>query len=410
MMTGKYSWASRWTTPFAIAATVVALTATAQGVIQVPEAPSAALTYEGVSDEFWVTDQLIAPLLAAAFLFSGLGSRLCDAISRRVGRRRYITVMLFAGSCVLLTQLVRAPVNYFWVRAHDRAAGPRFTALNDWLVGQLQDLVSILVGGVVVATSVYWLMARSPRRWWFHAAIPATAIVLGLLMMQPLTQSYEALGDIPVAHQIEALASRAGVPQDRIGIQHANDPTGCGAATVIGLGPTRRMLLDDTLVANYTDGEILESVAHESKHFVYDDNVKAFLLISAWLLCGLWLVDHVGRWAVSQWKTRFGFADLTSPASLPLAVLIFTAAYWVALPFGRAIQQTIVEQSADRFALDLTHDNLSEATLYIKDAKCYPLLNPSPGVFYQTLRATHPSIEQRIQFANSYHPWQGNPE
>ena len=51
------------------------------------------------------------------------------------------------------------------------------------------------------------------------------------------------------------------------------------------------------------------------------------------------------------------------------------------------------------------HDNASEAMLYVKDMKCYPLMVSSPSTFYRTFRATHPSIEERIRFADAYHPW-----
>jgi len=168
------------------------------------------------------------------------------------------------------------------------------------------------------------------------------------------------------------------------------------------------MLLDDTLVERYPPKEILESVAHESSHFTHDDNVKAFVVISAWLVCALGLVHWIGGWAASRWHGRLGFADLASPASLPLVVLILVAAYLVALPFGRAYQRAMVEQRADRFALDLTHDNTSEAMLYVKDMRCYPLMVSSPSPFYRAFRATHPSIEERIGFANAYHPWESS--
>jgi Zn-dependent protease with chaperone function len=375
-------------------------------VIEVPASSVAAMAWQAVSDRFWLADQLAAPLLAVVLLASGWGARLCAAISRGVGAGRFRVVAGYAACFAVLLQLVRAPLDFLWARAYARATEAPPLALGAWLPGQALEALLVAAAFVGVAVALYGLLGRSPRTGWLQAAIAASAIVLAGLAAQPWTRSYEPLGHSPIDGKIAAMASRAGVPVERIGIQHSGDASGCGAATVIGLGPTRLMLLDDTLVRNYSADEIVESVAHESSHFTRDDNVKAFAMISAWLLCALALAQYAGQWAASRWQRRFGFAELSDPASLPLLVAIVAAAYLVALPFGRAYQRDGVEQRADRFALDLTHDNHSEAMLYVKDMKCYPLLVASPGAFYQAFRATHPSIAQRIRFANGYHPWQ----
>ena len=66
------------------------------------------------------------------------------------------------------------------------------------------------------------------------------------------------------------------------------------------------------------------------------------------------------------------------------------------------------EHEADRYALDLTRTNHSAGTA---DAKLQTenLGNPRPGLLYTIFRASHPSIGERIDFANSYHPWRENP-
>jgi STE24 endopeptidase len=378
-------------------------------VIEIPASSAVAIAYQHLSDRFWLADQLAAPVLALLLLASGLGARLCNAIARRVGGRRYLVVALYAASFVALLQLARMPLDYFWVQAHDRAMQAAPTSFSGWLPGQARDSILLLLAFVAAALAIYALMARTARAWWGLAAIAGSLLALAALVAQPWTRSYEPLGDAPIDRDIAAIAARAGVPSDRIGIQQSGDRTGCGAATVIGLGPTRLMLLDDTLVGNYPPAEVVESVAHESSHFAHDDNVKAFVMISAWLVGALALAHFVGRWAASRWHRSFGFADLADPASLPLVVLIVAAAYLVALPFGRAYQRTMVEQRADRFALDLTHDNAAESMLYVKDMNCYPLMVSTPSRFHRTFRATHPSIEERIRFADRYHPWRSSP-
>ena len=373
--------------------------------VAVPATAAAAVAYQSVSDGFWLAEQLAAPLLAALLLWSGWGARTCAAIKRTSGSRRYVTVAGFAAFFVVMLQLVRAPLDYSWRAAYARASGSAPDSAAAWLAAQAVPSVLLLSLFVTGAVVLYALIQRSPRAWWLFATLAGCVLALALLMGEPLTRSYTALDSQPMARAIEALATRIGVPADRIGVRHSDDMTGCGAATVIGLGPTRLMLLDDTLLQNYPQREVLQSVAHESSHFTRDDNVRALALISAWLFATLALVQFGSRWALWRLSGRFGFESLADPASLPLLVLIASAVSLFLLPFGRAYQQQAVEQRADRFALDITHDNASEAMLYVKDMKCYPLLVSSPSPFYRAFRATHPSIEERIRFADAYHPW-----
>ena len=81
---------------------------------------------------------------------------------------------------------------------------------------------------------------------------------------------------------------------------------------------------------------------------------------------------------------------------IEVAVLVLSP---VALAYSR-----YQEHEADRFALDLTHANHSAAMAFVK-MQAENLSNPRPGLLYKLFRATHPSIGERIDFCNAYHPW-----
>jgi STE24 endopeptidase len=63
------------------------------------------------------------------------------------------------------------------------------------------------------------------------------------------------------------------------------------------------------------------------------------------------------------------------------------------------------ERQADRFGLDLTHDNHDAATAFVA-LQQQNLAIPRPGPLYKIFRASHPPIGERIDFINHYHPWQ----
>ena len=266
---------------------------------------------------------------------------------------------------------------------------------------------------VLVAWIPYWLLARSPHRWWLWSAVSLLPIVALLFVLQPLWidpmfHTYKPLDDPRLRQMIATLAARGGLGDVPI-VQSDGDGTdSCGVACVTGLGPSRRIVISDTAAAHYSEREIASIVGHEMKHYIEDDNVKAFVIASLLLLAGFWLTHRLGGVMVARWSRRFGIADLADPASVPLLVLCLTIVYVIADPVFLAYARH-VEFEADRFGLEITKDNEAAATTLVKDAQLAPIV-PNPGWFATVFRENHPSIAQRIEFANTYHPWlEGRP-
>jgi STE24 endopeptidase len=105
-----------------------------------------------------------------------------------------------------------------------------------------------------------------------------------------------------------------------------------------------------------------------------------------------------------KYGARFGFTELADMASLPLLVMLIALATLALEPVSFAYSRHL-EHEADRFGLELTHYNHSAGTGFVK------LLNenlgvPRPGRWFTILRGTHPSIGERIDFFNTYKPWE----
>jgi STE24 endopeptidase len=65
---------------------------------------------------------------------------------------------------------------------------------------------------------------------------------------------------------------------------------------------------------------------------------------------------------------------------------------------------TVLAIEADRFGLELTHQNHTAATIFAEDAETG--LPPAWDTFFQITQATHPAIAVRIEFANGYRRWE----
>jgi Zn-dependent protease with chaperone function len=63
-----------------------------------------------------------------------------------------------------------------------------------------------------------------------------------------------------------------------------------------------------------------------------------------------------------------------------------------------------IEHEADRFGLELTHDNHAAATAFVK-LQQKGLGISRPGLLAEIWLFDHPAIGERIDFCNEYRPW-----
>lgn len=368
--------------------------------VAIPETTAAAIAYSQTHELLWATAQLVALALPALLLVTGWGARLRSACARLARGNRYGTLILFAAAYLVLAALAVAPIHYWRDIVGVAGASGQFSPgppLPDWIVGELAPLFAKLLAAALFLWIPYALIRRFPRRWWLIAAaalVPVAFLVLVALpvVIDPLTAHYEPLKDKALAAQIEALAARCGVSNIPVFVGGDDD-------TVVGLGPTKRIFLEENIWKVETPEQIAGTVSHELKHYILGDNYKALAIIAVLMLAGFWLVHRIGRWAIRRF--RFGFDDLADPASLPLLVLILFGFWLCVLPAFNWYARSI-EHEADRFGLELTHTGRANAELYASWAKGMP---PDYDWFFTAFRATHPSLADRIRFANTYKPW-----
>jgi Zn-dependent protease with chaperone function len=106
---------------------------------------------------------------------------------------------------------------------------------------------------------------------------------------------------------------------------------------------------------------------------------------------------------IARFSRQFGFDTLSDVASLPLLILLGTAVSFVMTPLLLAFSRH-QEHEADRFALELTRDNRAAATTFVR-LQAENLTVPRPGSLYMFWRGSHPSLGDRVDFANRYRPW-----
>jgi Zn-dependent protease with chaperone function len=380
-------------------------------VFVVPEASAAAQAWSRHRDLIWLAKQAVALALPTILLFSGLGARLRTRLDSLTGERRLLTATLFAGIYAALFIVVNLPVS---AAAH-MLGGPVGLAAPSWgawAEGRLQDAWPLLIGALVLGWAPYWLFARSSRFWPIWASAILIPLGAALLMAQPLGLDLRPLSDGRTRAVVSELATRAGAPEPRVALLQTGETDPCRGerGTVKGLGPTKVLVLGSAFVKTQPERQLRALIAHELKHYVRNDDWRAFCALAALVLTGTGLVAAGGGVALHYGSSRFGFERLADPASLPLLALLLVV---FSLAGSAAFHSygNHVEREADRFALELTRDNAGAAALMQQGLSCTRLKNPDTSWIQQTFSQNHPSTRDRIEFARTYRPWMtGEPE
>ncbi|HEX5724099.1 MAG TPA: ABC transporter substrate-binding protein, partial [Longimicrobiaceae bacterium] len=395
------------TTP-AAAVSAAAQAAPDTGRVAVPVPSAKAVRYHRSGNVLWVVRVLWGLLVPAVILFSGLSARLRDA-ARRIGRNWFFTLALYIAGFTLLVWLVDLPLAFYsgFVRQH--AYGLSNQTFGKWIGDALKALAVGLVIAPLVLWVPYWLLRRSPRRWWLYSGLAAIPLLVLLnwaapLYFDPLFNRFGPMEDKTLEAEILALADRAGIEGGRVFEVDKSVDTKTVNAYVTGFGGSKRIVLWDTLLRALGRREVLFVMGHEMGHYVLRHVLWGLALGAAGTLFSLWAVHRTAGWLIARWRHRFRFDRLEDVASYPLLLLVVSVLGLAGAPFANAFSRS-QEHEADRFGLELTRDNRAMALAFVKLQR-ENLAVPYPSALFKLFRASHPPLGERIEFANAYRPWE----
>jgi STE24 endopeptidase len=376
--------------------------------VEVPEPSELALQYHRSGNVLWTLGLALSLFIPGLLLFSGISARL-RATAVRWGRRWYPSLAIYALLFILITSLMAFPLVYYegFVRQH--AYGLSNESFQSWAADWLKSVALSGVGLALVIWIPYLLLRRSPDRWWLYAGLAALPLTTLLLVVSPawidpLFNDFGRLEDRSLEQRIIALADRAGIPGSRVYQVDKSVETKTINAYVTGVGATKRIVLWDTILAKLAPDQIEFVVAHEIGHFVLHHVLAVILLATVLATVSFYVIHRVAGRLILWFGPRFGFYRLSDPASLPLLVLLGTVVSLIATPPVLAFSRH-QEHEADRFALELTRKNRAAALTFVRIQE-ENLVIPQPGPLYMMWRASHPSLGERVEFANHYRPWE----
>ncbi|HEX8741522.1 MAG TPA: M48 family metallopeptidase [Thermoleophilaceae bacterium] len=245
------------------------------------------------------------------------------------------------------------------------------------------------------------LMRRFPRHWWApaSAAVVALSVVflwLAPVVIDPVFNRFTALPEGRLRSEVLELAERSGVEVGEVYRIDASRRTTGANAYVGGLGHTKRVVLYDNLIEDFSPAEVRSVVAHELGHVKHDDVPRGLLWVALVAPGGLLVIQRL----TERWAPRAGGGGAAGPATLPAAVLALAVVSFALGIAGNYVSRR-VEARADAYALRLTGDPAGfialERRLVTKN-----LGDPDPPGVLSALFGTHPPAVERIGFALTY--------
>jgi len=250
-------------------------------------------------------------------------------------------------------------------------------------------------GGGALAVALW---RRFGRRWWIPAsgaviAVSAVFVYASPLVIEPLFNRFDELPEGTLRADVLELAERADVDVGDVYRVDASRRTTGANAYVAGLGHTKRVVLYDNLIEDFTPAEVRSVVAHELAHVKHDDVPRGLLFLALIAPPGMLLVQRIAERLAPEARG----AGLVPALALALALVSFAG------QIAGSYVSRGVEARADAFALRLTGD----ADAFIALERRLTLQNvsePDPPELLHSLFGTHPTTLERIGYGEAYRP------
>ncbi|TGE31772.1 M48 family metallopeptidase [Desulfosporosinus sp. Sb-LF] len=324
-------------------------------------------------------------------LFSSTGQTYFRRL-QKISRNYWVVSALSILSLWLLFKVLSLPFSYYtgyyWQKIWGFSTQSQVAWWIDYFKNSGIDLLISLVGGLIF----FWLVDRLSRHWWMvSAGLLSIWLVITYLcwpiIISPLFNHFEPLTDPAVVTMVDDLAQRAGLNIDAIFVMDASRQTTLPNAYFTGVGTTKRIVIYDTLLSNFSLPEVKAVLAHEMGHWRYNDIIHGLF----YGMVGSFIVFGLLNFLLKPWLPKNSKKPPQLWAALQLALILLL---FVSNPLQNAISREM-EIRADHFSLELTGDLTGEIQLQKKLAYS-GLSDLSPPRFIVWFSYSHPPAQTRI--------------
>lgn len=333
-------------------------------------------------------------LLLFLFVSFGLSEKLVNQIST-YSQNEYLILIIYTVTAAILFSIIFFPLNFYssYILEHKYELSNQ--KISGWLVeGAKGILISSLIG-IPLLILFYYLLITFENLWWLPFAITLflVSVVLARIIpvfILPLFYKIIPYENNSLKERISKLSEDAGIKLENIYTFNMSKNTKKANAAFTGIGKSKRIILGDTLIENYSDEEVESVIAHELGHYKHKHITKNIIQGTINSFLTLFLIAYLYQISIA-W---FGFESITEIAALPLLTLWGMLIGLIQTPLSSFISRKY-EYEADRYAVTVTgtSENLISSLNKLTDQN---LGDKNPHPFVEWYFYSHPSVEKRV--------------
>ncbi|GAC1436233.1 MAG: M48 family metallopeptidase [Terriglobales bacterium] len=370
-------------------------------IVPAPSDSSETRRYNRIHRLLGIADFVLGLVFLIVLVRTGWNGTLRD-FALGVGFENYtLAVFVYVLMLIGIGKLLGIGLDYYGFRLEHRYNLSN-QKLRSWIWDEAKGfLVGVVLAGIA-AELLYFILRQFSQYWWLitWAAFLGLFVLLARLapvVLFPIFYKFEPLENEELNHRLVVLGERAGTRVRGVYKWNLSEKSKKANAALTGMGSTRRIILADTLLENYSVDEIEAVLAHELGHHVHKHILKSVAIQAAITLFGFWAANWILHYSVERLRM---FETLSDFASLPLLLLVATVLSFLLMPILNAYSR-YNERQADRYALQAipsagpfisSMNKLAEQNLAERD----------PSKFVEWFFHSHPAISRRVQAAEAW--------
>jgi len=313
----------------------------------------------------------------------------------------YLVFILFVFTIGIFSSIIFMPVNIytgFYLEHKYKLSNQTFFK---YFIENVKSLLVGLVIGTPILLLFFYVINQFGDLWWlvFASAMFLISVVLSQIfpiIILPIFYKILPLNDEELKSRISNLAKGAGIKVENVFSFNMSKNTKKANAAFTGLGKTKRIILGDTLLNNYTKDEIETVIAHELGHYKHKHIIKNIIFGTVSSFLTFFLISILYKNSLA-W---FDFKDIAQIAALPLLSLWAMIIGMIQSPVGNILSRKY-EYEADRYAIESTQkpDSFISTLNKLTDQN---LGDREPHPFVEWFFYSHPSIKNRVNAITNF--------
>lgn len=332
--------------------------------------------------------------------FSGISSYIVSRLETR-GFNDFLLFISFLFVAGLLFSIITLPLDFYssYVLEHKYKLSNQ--TIFKWVIENLKSLAVGLSLGIPVALAFYYFLRLSGEYWWlyFSAFVFFFVIILARIapvIIYPLFYKFKALENEEIRERITGLLAKSGMSVRGIFTFNMSKNTKKANAGFTGIGRSKRIILSDTLMDNFTPGEIEAVFAHELGHYKMRHIVKGMIFSGISIFTSFYICGFLYSWTLAE----YGFTNTYDVAAIPILFFYLALFSLIGMPVSNIISRKY-EKDADLFAVD----SMGSGEPFVSALERLAQLNLSdknPNKVIEFLFYSHPSIKKRVEHIGKY--------